>query len=290
MASAAIALSWAIDNHHTFSLVGWNYGDPKVPVPTGTDRIIVMDVRLSEVIDQEHWSKCTWIDHHKSSIDDFVKSGAKVHKCYLLDGVAACRLAWQFFMNDRPAYLPDKQAFIDSKVSEPWLIKMIGEYDVWDKRSEIPDHVKLWLESQLDVTFHKAVIQIKRFLSEDLRDRMSIVEAGHVIKEWFEKLVQKTADEKAYIVEFEGLRCMTLASCHALGSSWFGEHHPSADALLSWRFDGESVSVSLYHAKGKEHLDLSDIAKKYGGGGHRGACGFRLSLEDAVRMFGTPAT
>lgn len=27
-------------------------------------------------------------------------------------------------------------------------------------------------------------------------------------------------------------------------------------------------------APGKEHHDLSVIAKKYGGGGHRGACGF----------------
>src|SRR5262245_35335691 len=30
-------------------------------------------------------------------------------------------------------------------------------------------------------------------------------------------------------------------------------------------------------APGKEHHDLSEIAKRYGGGGHRGACGFRTS-------------
>lgn len=45
--------------------------------------------------------------------------------------------------------------------------------------------------------------------------------------------------------------------------------HHSAD------FDGRKWDVSLYHADGKEQHDLSLIAVKYGGGGHRGACGFR---------------
>ena len=39
-------------------------------------------------------------------------------------------------------------------------------------------------------------------------------------------------------------------------------------------FDGKCWSVSLYHAKHRKELDLSLIAVKYGGGGHRGACGF----------------
>jgi nanoRNase/pAp phosphatase (c-di-AMP/oligoRNAs hydrolase) len=40
-------------------------------------------------------------------------------------------------------------------------------------------------------------------------------------------------------------------------------------------FDGKQWRVSLYHAPSKEHHDLSKIAVKYGGGGHRGACGFK---------------
>lgn len=34
-------------------------------------------------------------------------------------------------------------------------------------------------------------------------------------------------------------------------------------------------TVSLYHAKHRTDLDLSAIATKFGGGGHRGACGFQ---------------
>lgn len=33
---------------------------------------------------------------------------------------------------------------------------------------------------------------------------------------------------------------------------------------------------SLYHAPGKEHIDLSLIAVKHCGCGHKGACGFRV--------------
>jgi len=37
-------------------------------------------------------------------------------------------------------------------------------------------------------------------------------------------------------------------------------------------------TVSLYHAPGKEHHDLSKIAVIHGGGGHKGACGFTCSI------------
>ena len=48
------------------------------------------------------------------------------------------------------------------------------------------------------------------------------------------------------------------------------------DACLGFNWDGKNRQwhVSLYHAPGREHHDLSAIAKKYGGGGHKGACGF----------------
>ena len=48
------------------------------------------------------------------------------------------------------------------------------------------------------------------------------------------------------------------------------------DALLKFNWTGLYWDVSLYHAKHRTDLDLSLIAAKYGGGGHRGACGFRI--------------
>jgi nanoRNase/pAp phosphatase (c-di-AMP/oligoRNAs hydrolase) len=50
---------------------------------------------------------------------------------------------------------------------------------------------------------------------------------------------------------------------------------------MGFYYTGKDWAFSLYHAKHRTDLDLSTIAVKYGGGGHRGACGFRLdSLKD----------
>jgi len=46
--------------------------------------------------------------------------------------------------------------------------------------------------------------------------------------------------------------------------------------------------VSLYHIDGHTHHDLSKIAVKYGGGGHRGACGFRISLAQLNDILTSP--
>lgn len=52
-----------------------------------------------------------------------------------------------------------------------------------------------------------------------------------------------------------------------------------------WELRDGYVDVSLYHSPHEnKDYDLSKIAVKYGGGGHRGACGFRVSLKDAVNM------
>jgi hypothetical protein len=53
---------------------------------------------------------------------------------------------------------------------------------------------------------------------------------------------------------------------------------PEHDACLAYFWNGTGWRFSLYHAAGKEHHDLSKIAVKYGGGGHRGACGFQVKI------------
>ena len=53
--------------------------------------------------------------------------------------------------------------------------------------------------------------------------------------------------------------------------TWTALAQVNADLVLR---NGKIWTVSLYHAKHNTGIDLSEIAKKYNGGGHRGACGF----------------
>lgn len=45
--------------------------------------------------------------------------------------------------------------------------------------------------------------------------------------------------------------------------------------------DGQGKG-SLYNRPGHEHIDHSVIAVAHGGGGHKGACGFSLTLGQAI--------
>lgn len=77
-------------------------------------------------------------------------------------------------------------------------------------------------------------------------------------------------------VEFAGLRFLACNS-HELDirSQLFdGAIKPHHQGLLGFTFTGKDWRVSLYQVPGGDE-DMGRIAKNHGGGGHRGAAGFR---------------
>jgi len=131
--------------------IGWNCGDAPIPVPADGP-IYIMDLPADEPlgfkfsagkpIPQELYTRIIWIDHHGSSI----ASHPTGIPGYRIDGVAACRLAWQWFdtlqRNTGTAcgfpigttsttILATKQDFVARKVSEPLAVRLAGEYDIF---------------------------------------------------------------------------------------------------------------------------------------------------------------
>ncbi len=254
-------------------LIGWDYGDPMPDVPTGVN-LYMLDISVDGLMG---YPGLVWIDHHKSAIEKF---GNTMYG-YRIDGVAACRLAWQWFASDHTdpvvqySGLPDKQAFIDRTVSEPFAVRLAGEYDIWDKRDDRAELFQHGLRSQ----------ELTDKNWEDMLDKKSTIGHAHTVQVLLTqgRAIQyaKTKENESIIkangftVDFEGLKF--LACNHARYNShlFTAGLKPEHDALLGFNWDGERWKVSLYHAPGKEHHDLSLIAVKHGGGGHRGACGFK---------------
>jgi len=250
--------------------LGWNHGDP-VPTPDilPADReVYMLDISIDGLMGHP---RLIWIDHHKSAMEKFPSDIPG----YRIDGVAACRLAWQWFLG--PALngqdLPSKQEYIDRKMSEPWAVRLAGEYDIWDRRDPDADLFQHGLRS--------------RELTPNLWDELlcdgggyvgALLRSGEFIQ--YNSTQQNASIIQAYgfTLQFEGL---TFLACN---HARFNSHlftagvRPEHDALLGFNFDGSKGDwrISLYHASGREHIDLSLIATKYGGGGHRGACGFRV--------------
>lgn len=277
--------------------IGWDFGDPSLDVPS-EGWIYVMDLPVDRVFAKDCSSsvykafleRTIWIDHHKSNID----SHNPTIPGYRIDGVAACRLAWQWFvMVDgntsfgwksapdgirRAGVLPMIQDYKRREVSEPTVVMLAGEYDIHDKRwmkedprvnqlqtgyKTIPMTDGVWRELLEPVNF------------PEILD--SILERGEILLYAREKEYERVITEQGFDVEFKGLKFLACCSheCDIRGQLFEAGIKPHHEALLGFTFTGKDWRVSLYHIDGKEHVDILNIAKSCGGGGHPGACGFK---------------
>lgn len=279
-------------------LIGWDYGDPKIPFPAdGT--VYVLDLApdcLQPAVpappNTDCLSRMIWIDHHKSAIEKF---DAAIPG-YRIDGVAACRLAWQWFAESMatspdtgqpirrdvlksPAYLPQKKDFIDRTVSEPYAVRLAGEYDIWDKRDPNAELFQHGLKSQ-SLSPHQWGLLLKN----DISFVDQLLDQGTVLRYARDREYNEVITQQGFDVQFEGL---TFLACNSheldirsqLFEAGIKPHH---DGLLGFTFTGKDWRVSLYGVPGKPEIDLSPIAVKYGGGGHRQACGFRVPKTNFV--------
>ncbi len=288
-------------------LIGWDFGDAPLVVPSGP--IYVLDLPVDRVFGFQwkagpkgteiHFQKgadpafltsampfrfterVTWIDHHASSI----ASHPKDIPGYRIDGVAACRLAWNWFAGNHHGEgekypLATKQEFVDRMVcpEEPLAVRLAGEHDVWDKRDPRSELFQHGLRSRdLDQREHFNTVCWNNLLSNDETFVEILLESGKSLQYARAQEYREVITQQGFDVQFEGL---TFLACNSheldirsqLFEAGIKPHH---DGLLGFTFGGKDWRVSLYGVPGKPDTDLSPIAVKHGGGGHRQACGFR---------------
>lgn len=255
--------------------------------------------------------RLTWIDHHASSIGSHPTSIPG----YRIDGVAACRLAWFYFTAESrykeqtvtadftwfQGHYPwaSKQDFIDRKLHEPLAVRLAGEYDIWDKRDPRADTFQFGLRSR-ELTDFDWVQLLSLPTKPTIRELEELISVGHenileadgtalsstmhgllenglVIQRYQKASDAGTVEHRSFIVKFEGLKFLALTTARCNSNTFAALDVPETghDGLMGFWYNGEHWNFSLYHASHRKELDLSQIAVKYGGGGHRGACGFR---------------
>lgn len=259
----------------TADYIGWDYNDDKLPFPEAAV-VYVLDLspECFDEVTVPQSQHLVWIDHHKSALEKWPDSIAG----YRIDGVAACRLAWQWFSRERRFDLvaPGKEQFVDRQVTEPLAVRLAGEYDIWDKRDPDAELFQHGLRSQelTDITW--------KYLLGDDRDPgelcvEDLLEGGRVLQ--FQRTTENASiiQELGFTLDWEGLKFLACNAARYNSLLFTAGLTPEHDACFGFKWTGRDWSVSLYHAPGQEHHDLSLIAKKHGGGGHRGACGFRTN-------------
>lgn len=292
--------------------IGWNFGDAPLPFIGVGEACYVFDLPLDAPFGLR-WHEgamfgenpterradlpdFVWIDHHATSI---ATHPARIPG-YRIDGVAACRLAWQWFsragarkscscstpgaviVGECPsceAPMPTKQAFIERKVVEPLAVRLAGEYDVWDKRDPDADIFQYALRATDPTTYWPGLLDPT--MDSELTDCQvsqavvySIIPFG-IAAQRYARTVDAANMKASFIREWEGLKFLCLnGRGNSLTFASRDVPETGHDALMMFYHNGEKLCVSLYHANHRKDLDLSAIAVKHGGGGHRGACGF----------------
>ncbi|MFA6240088.1 MAG: hypothetical protein WC655_04120 [Candidatus Hydrogenedentales bacterium] len=269
-------------------LIGWDFGDPapNIPFQPGDpptiyildlpcDRLFGFDFSTCPPAGEapEMFKNVVWIDHHKSAIE----SHPPGIPGYRLDGVSACRLAWQWLSREsrRGLYneiLPTKQDFIDRQVAEPLAVRLAGEYDVWDHRDDGDVEFQFGLDSVALTPAGWATL-LNEHSGEYAKE---LIEFGKVAMACYGKRDADIMRTRSFLVDFEGLKFLALNTARCNSNTFSARDVPETghDALMGFYFNGKVWGVSLYHAGHRKDLDLSQIAVKHGGGGHRGACGF----------------
>ncbi len=248
--------------------LGWNYGDP-VPV-VGYDRdLFILDLSIAALMAHP---RLVWIDHHKTAIDRYPHSIPG----YRIDGVAACRLAWQWFFGDASSQRSD---YVAHRVKEPIAVTLAGEYDIWDKRDPRAELFQHGLKSRDLAEVWWRLLTFDPCVVDELLD------AGKVLAYAREQEYAHVIAEQGFTVQFEGLTFLACCSheCDIRSHLFAAGIKPEHEGLLGFTWTGGDWRVSLYGVPGKPEIDLSAIAAKRGGGGHKQACGFRADVLPFVQ-------
>ncbi len=153
---------------------------------------------------------------------------------------------------------------------------MLGRYDVWDL-----DYHKDVLPFQAGIRFMNPEADEKIFwgilFDETESHYQDILSKGELCLEYQTMLNKNYCNSHTFNLTWENHRFLVANSLNnnsQLFESKFNHH--DYDAVMTFGFTNGKWSMSMY--TDKPNIDVSVIAKKYGGGGHRGACGFQSTI------------
>ena len=246
-------------------MIGWNYGDAD---PTQIDgKFYITDVSFPENVMISLRSandEVTWIDHHKSSIEESIGKWDWFLGIRRV-GDSASFLAWEYF-------------FPNTRI--PNVVKYVDLYDVWKKDTETPWEdimqaqwgMRKYLKDPSDKDDYwvwELELQSKNISDYIWNEGVTIYD--HIIEE------NKTHAKNAFDLQFEGMNCcaLNIRGNSEVVASVVREDH---DCILYFRYTKGKWAISLYaNEKNPNKIDLSLIAKDWGGGGHWGASGFEVN-------------
>ncbi len=243
-----------------FDLIELDYND-EVPVWRIQPRepVLILDFSFKPDVMEEVMKKTydiTWIDHHKTATYEYGKDvkGLRDTRDKMFSG---CELTWIYYYDEAP--MPD-------------AVKFIGDRDKWR-----------WAYRKDSEPFNTGMRAYPHLPQDNIWNILFVTNEGNIyIDKIKEKGVTCTGFRDNFCQEYTryGFECWLQHNnitylCFAMGiysfgSDTFGDKFDKYDICIAFEFDGDNHILGLY----SKTVDVGEIAKSFGGGGHTGASGF----------------
>jgi len=254
----------------TIELIGYDYGEqfPWDRIREGL--VIMVDVSLP-MLDMLKLAKMCghnliWIDHHVSAINDFkefIGEGETFCKAILEDGIAACEGAWKYLFPEEVI---------------PHAVKLLGIYDTWRQDDGHNDWNAVVMPFQYGMRAKcNSPETFPMEMLDDERPHYDTMKQGDAILSFQRMQNEANCRKNAFEILFTGKRAIALCGGPFNSGTFDSVYDPGQhDLMMPFQYNGNGEwTVSLYTTK--EDIDCSEIAKKFGGGGHRKAAGFQTN-------------
>jgi oligoribonuclease NrnB/cAMP/cGMP phosphodiesterase (DHH superfamily) len=215
-------------------------------------------------------AKCSNVivfDHHKTNLEVLVKLQSEFSTLtYYFDVErSGCQLTWDVVSEGRP---------------RPLFLDYIGDRDLW--KFELPDS-KLITKA---LYICPATLESFDVLNTMVNFREKMVEQGSVLERQMNDFIlpyYKSIACDRFVYVHEKIYNVKLVECPYFHRSEVGEYlSKSTDIVALWSYDMDSAkySISFRSDKSRDDIDVGEIAKYYGGGGHK--CASAVSWSDSL--------
>jgi oligoribonuclease NrnB/cAMP/cGMP phosphodiesterase (DHH superfamily) len=236
------------------------YGEPAHLPVDGRDVVILDFAYPREVLVDVHKraKSLLVLDHHVTAQEDL--AGLDFAKFDLER--AGCTIAWDFFFPGE---------------GRPWLLPYVEDKDLWRWNLPHSEEVTAALQS-----YSRSFKTWDKLLRKGLD---ALVAEGRPILRYKNRLVE-TAASRTRLIEFDGHRIPLVTSC--VLQSEIGGRLAKEHPFVAIMFETEGRRVWSLRSHEKSGINVAEIARRHGGGGHPNAAGFVELIGTAVPAPGEP--
>lgn len=240
-----------------------SYGTPPPEMPDASE-IYIVDFSYDEktIVDLSYKAKVVVLDHHKTAEENLRPLIGKENPMVEFDmNRSGALIAWEYFHGDAMSAHRDP-----SVPTIPQLIAHISDRDLWK------------FEMQGSKEVHAALVSTPfDFEVWDKLDVPTLIQEGAGALKFQTQLVQNIINKSwiAKVGDHDVPVVNTSNSWSEVGEALLAKYPDSPFAASFTAF--KEITMWSLRSRAHEDFDVSAVAKKFGGGGHKNAAGFQCA-------------